>query len=230
MDKKNALLLDAAQQKTNEKQQAVQNQIAGAQAQQTGYNYAGSLGNTAQGLRQSGLQGAAQYAQPVQVPYSNQYINPQTGMPEMRLLYEEVLDPETLKPIETEDGSIVMAPIPTRETEIAFTKADIEVDTVAYNDEDERNQVILEQFINGPIGNTLSQVNPSGYFKASELAMRNIKSKYSKEIGDILGETVQILGGNMQMQQQMQQGNMQGQMSPDQMMNQLPGRPTQGGR
>ena len=166
--------------------------------------------------------------QPQQVPTGN--INPQTGMPEMRLLYEEVLDPETLKPIETEDGSIVMAPIPTRETEIAFTKADIEVDTVAYNDEDERNQVILEQFINGPIGNTLSQVNPSGYFKASELAMRNIKSKYSKEIGDILGETVQILGGNMQMQQQMQQGNMQGQMSPDQMMNQLPGRPTQGGR
>ena len=166
--------------------------------------------------------------QPQQVPTGN--INPQTGMPEMRLLYEEVLDPETLKPIETEDGSIVMAPIPTRETEIAFTKADIEVDTVAYNDEDERNQVILEQFINGPIGNTLSQVNPSGYFKASELAMRNIKSKYSKEIGDILGETVQILGGNIQMQQQMQQGNMQGQMSPDQMMNQLPGRPTQGGR
>lgn len=81
MDKKSALLLDAAQQKVNQKQQAIQNQITGAQTQQTGYNYAGSLGNTAQGLRQSGLQGAAQYAQPVQVPYSNQYINPQTGMP-----------------------------------------------------------------------------------------------------------------------------------------------------
>lgn len=81
MDKKGALLLDAAQQKVNQKQQAIQNQITGAQTQQTGYNYAGGLGNTAQGLRQSGLQGAAQYAQPVQVPYSNQYINPQTGMP-----------------------------------------------------------------------------------------------------------------------------------------------------
>lgn len=81
MDKKNALLLDAAQQKVNQTQQAIQNQITGAQTQQTGYNYAGGLGNTAQGLRQSGLQGAAQYAQPVQVPYSNQYINPQTGMP-----------------------------------------------------------------------------------------------------------------------------------------------------
>ena len=71
---------------------------------------------------------------PMQIPTGR--INPQTGMPEMRLLFEEVLDPETQEPIVAEDGSIVMAPIPTRETEIAFTKADIEVDTVAYNDED----------------------------------------------------------------------------------------------
>lgn len=166
--------------------------------------------------------------QPMQVPTGQ--INPQTGQPEMRLLYEEVLDPETQEPIVSEDGSLVMAPIPTRETEISFTKADIEVDTVAYNDEDERNQVMLEQFINGPIGNTLSQINPVGYFKASELAIRNIKSKYSQEIGGILNETVQMLSGNQQAQQQMQGGELAGQMSPDQMMNQLPGRPTQGGR
>lgn len=166
--------------------------------------------------------------QPMQVPTGQ--INPQTGQPEMRLLYEEVLDPETQEPIVSEDGSLVMAPIPTRETEITFTKADIEVDTVAYNDEDERNQVMLEQFINGPIGNTLSQINPVGYFKASELAIRNIKSKYSQEIGGILNETVQMLSGNQQAQQQMQGGELAGQMSPDQMMNQLPGRPTQGGR
>jgi len=156
-------------------------------------------------------------------------INPQTGTPEMRLLFEEVLDPETLKPITAEDGSIVMAPIPTRETEIAFTKADIEVDTVAYNDEDEKNQVMLEQFINGPIGNMLSQVNPVGYFKATELAVRNIKSKYSLEIGNILNETVQMLGGNQQMQQQMQQGMLPGQTSQNEAINQLGGRPTQGG-
>ena len=164
---------------------------------------------------------------PMQVPTGR--INPQTGEPEMRLLFEEVLDPESLEPIETEDGSIVMAPIPTRESEIAFTKADIEVDTVAYNDEDERNQVMLEQFLNGPIGNILSQVNPVGYFKAGELAVRNIKSKYSMEIGNILNETVQMLGGNPQMQQQMQQGMLPGQMSQNQSVNQQGGRPTQGG-
>ena len=165
--------------------------------------------------------------QPLMIPTGN--INPQTGQPEMRPVYEEVLDPETQEPIVSEDGSIVMAPIPTRGTEIAFTKADIEVDTVAYNDEDERNQVMIEQFLNGPIGNMLSQINPVGYFKASELSIKNIKSKYSMEIGDILNETAQMLGGNPQMQQQMQQGQVAGQQSTQQAINQQGGRPSQGG-
>lgn len=165
--------------------------------------------------------------QPLMIPTGN--INPQTGQPEMRPIYEEVLDPETQEPIVSEDGSIVMAPIPTRGTEIAFTKADIEVDTVAYNDEDERNQVMIEQFLNGPIGNMLSQINPVGYFKASELSIKNIKSKYSMEIGAILNETAQMLGGNPQMQQQMQQGQVAGQQSPQQAINQQGGRPSQGG-
>ena len=165
--------------------------------------------------------------QPLMIPTGN--INPQTGQPEMRPVYEEVLDPETQEPIVSEDGSIVMAPIPTRGTEIAFTKADIEVDTVAYNDEDERNQVMIEQFLNGPIGNMLSQINPVGYFKASELSIKNIKSKYSMEIGAILNETAQMLGGNPQMQQQMQQGQVAGQQSTQQAINQQGGRPSQGG-
>ena len=164
--------------------------------------------------------------QPLMIPTGN--INPQTGQPEMRPVYEEVLDPETQEPIVSEDGSIVMAPIPTRGTEIAFTKADIEVDTVAYNDEDERNQVMIEQFLNGPVGNMLSQINPVGYFKASELSIKNIKSKYSMEIGAILNETAQMLGGNPQMQQQMQQGQVAGQQSPQQAINQQGGRPSQG--
>lgn len=164
--------------------------------------------------------------QPLMIPTGN--INPQSGQPEMRPVYEEVLDPETQEPIVSEDGSIVMAPIPTRGTEIAFTKADIEVDTVAYNDEDERNQVMIEQFLNGPIGNMLSQINPVGYFKASELSIKNIKSKYSMEIGAILNETAQMLGGNPQMQQQMQQGQVAGQQSPQQAINQQGGRPSQG--
>ena len=167
---------------------------------------------------------------PLLVPSGN--INPMTGQPEARMVFEEVLSPEDNKPLEDEMGNIIMAPIPTMDTEIAFTQADVSVSSVAYNDEDERNQVMLEQFINGPMGTTLSQVNPSGYFKAGALAMKNTRSKYSMELAAILEQTGKMMqqGANPQAQQQMLMGEAGGQMTPDQAMNQLPNRPSMGGR
>jgi hypothetical protein len=126
------------------------------------------------------------------------------------------------------EGNIIMAPIPTMDTEIAFTKADVTVSSVAYNDEDERNQVMLEQFMNGPMGTILSQVNLPGYFKAGAMAVRNARSKFSPEIASILEQTAQM-AANPQQQQQAASGAMQGQMTPDQAMNQLPGRARMGG-
>jgi len=145
------------------------------------------------------------------------------GTPEMRYMYEEVIDPATNKPIVDDEGNYIMAPIPTEETEIAFTKCNIKVDSIAYNDEDERSQVVLEQFVNGPIGNILSQVNPVGYFKTAGLAMKNLKSKYSLEIAGVLEETAVMLSGQQQMQQQMQQGELSGQMTQSQAMNKKQG-------
>lgn len=165
---------------------------------------------------------------PIMLPTGR--IDPQTRMPEMRYVYEEVRDPSSGDLVVDKDGAILVAPIPTKDTEIAFTNADIIVESVSYNDEDERNQVVLEQFVNGPIGNILSQVNPVGYFKASSLAVKNLKSKYSLELSGILEETAAMLGGNQQMQSMMQQGMLAGQMPQSQAINQMPGRPTQGGR
>jgi hypothetical protein len=167
---------------------------------------------------------------PLLVPSGN--INPMTGQPEARMVFEEVLSPEDNEPLTDEMGNIIMAPIPTMDTEIAFTQADVSVSSVAYNDEDERNQVMLEQFINGPMGTTLSQVNPAGYFKAGALAMKNTRSKYSMELSAILEQTGQMMqqGANPQAQQQMMMGEASGQMTPDQAMNQLPNRPSMGGR
>jgi hypothetical protein len=155
-------------------------------------------------------------------------VNPMTGLPETRLVFEEVLDPATNEPMSDSEGNIIMAPIPTMDTEIAFTKADVTVSSVAYNDEDERNQVMLEQFMNGPMGTILSQVNLPGYFKAGAMAVRNARSKFSPEIASILEQTAQM-AANPQQQQQAASGAMQGQMTPDQAMNQLPGRARMGG-
>lgn len=155
---------------------------------------------------------------PLEVPTGQ--VNPQTGMPQTRLVFEEVLDPATNKPIKDKEGNLVMAPIPTEDTDIMFTKADIEIDSVSFADDDEKNQVLLEQFINGPMGNMLSQANPAGYFRAGALSVKNVKSKYSPELANILDQTAQML--NPQQQQQMQQGGMAGQMGQNQSQAQMP--------
>ena len=151
-------------------------------------------------------------------------VDPNTGMPMLRPVFEEVVDPANNKPLVDEFGNRVMAPIPTKDSEIAFTRADIEVASIAYNDEDEKSQVVLEQFINGPLGNMLSQVDPVGYFTAAGLAIKNTKTKFSPELARILEAAGQKLGGNQMVQQQMQQGQLGGQMSQSQAINQLSGR------
>lgn len=158
---------------------------------------------------------------PALVPTGNMLPN---GLPETRMVFEEVVNPADKKPMIDKEGNIIMAPIPTMESEIAFTKADIEVASVAYNDEDEKTQVVLEQFINGPLGNMLSQVDPVGYFTAGGLAIKNTKTKYSLELSKILEAAAQKLGGNAQQQMMMQQGQLGGQMTQSQAINQMSGR------
>lgn len=137
------------------------------------------------------------------------------GSPELQYIFEEVIDPETNKPMIDLNGNIIMAPIPYKDTEIAFTKADITVESVAYNDEDERSRLMIEQAINGPVGNMLSQVNPAGYFQAASFAIKSTRVKYSQELGNILEQTAQMLsGGNNPAAQAMQQGQVAGQTTP----------------
>ena len=143
-------------------------------------------------------------------------IDPQTGQEQVEPALEEFIDPATGKPLKDKFGNIIMAPIPTMETEIAFTDADIAIESVAYDEEDEKSRLVLEQFINGPVGQMLSQVNPTGYFKAVRLAMKSVRVKYSPEIAQILDETAQMLGQpqGQDFNQMMQGGELSGQMSP----------------
>jgi len=162
---------------------------------------------------------------PLELPTGQ--IDPNTGQQMTRLVFEEVNDPATGEPMKDENGNLVMAPIPTLDTDIAFTKADIEIDTVSFNEDEQQNQALLEQFINGPLGNLLSQVNPAGYFQAGSLSVKNTKSKYSLELAAILDQTAQMMTG--QQQQAMQMGMLDGQMGQNQAMNNNAGRAMIGG-
>jgi len=121
-------------------------------------------------------------------------INPVTGMPDTEVVYEEVLDPATGEPMII-DGNYVYAPVPTEETDISFTNVDIEVTSNAYNDEDEKNQLMLETVLSGPTGQLLSQINPAGFFKAAGLSLKSVKTKNSPEIAEIFAQTAAMLQG-----------------------------------
>ena len=121
-----------------------------------------------------------------------------TGQQETEFVFEEVLNPDNGEPMRDTSGNFIIAPIPSKESEIKFTNFDIEINSVAYNDEDEKNQLLLETTLSGSIGNMLAQVNPAGYFKAAALSMKTMKTKHSPDIAVILEETAAMLGGNQE--------------------------------
>lgn len=130
---------------------------------------------------------------PAEVPTGN---FDSSGQEETEFVFEEVLDPDNGQPMKDSRGNFIIAPIPYKESEIKFSKFDIEINSVAYNDEDEKNQLLLETTLSGSIGNMLAQVNPAGYFKAAALSMKTMKTKHSPDIAMILEETADMLSGN----------------------------------
>lgn len=119
----------------------------------------------------------------------------ENDMPVMDLVYEEVLDPASGEPEVDEQGNIVVAPVADGDTEIAFTKVDLVLDSVVYNDEDEKNQLMLETMLSGTIGSVLLSMNPSGFFQAASLVVKTMKTKNSIDISQILASTAAMLQG-----------------------------------
>lgn len=124
------------------------------------------------------------------------------GQPIQRPVIAMEFNPDDGEPLIDESGNYVFAPVPTGETEIAYTEFEISVEAAPYNDEDEKAQLMLETMMSGQIGVMMSQVNPAGFFKMAALTLKSMKTKYTPDIVEVLDQTAQMLGGNPEMQQQ----------------------------
>lgn len=136
------------------------------------------------------------------------------GQPLMRPILLPEYDPANGDLLEDEEGNIILAPVNEVESEFRGMEFKIKIDASAYNDEDEKAQLMLETVMSGQVGQMLSQVNPSGFFQMSALAMKSMKTKYSPQIVEVLNQTAQMLGGNPEAQAQaseMAQGSSGGQ-------------------
>lgn len=117
----------------------------------------------------------------------------EAGQPVMDYVWDYVIDPASGEPMKDEKGNLIVAPLPSKETEIAFTNVDISIDSVVYNDEEEKSQLMLETILQGNIGQVLSTVNMPGFLKAASLAVKGMKSRRSIDIAEILDQTAMMI-------------------------------------
>lgn len=128
----------------------------------------------------------------------------QRGQPIMQPILVEQLDPASGEPIEDDSGNIVLAPVSTPESDISYAEVDITVEAAAFNDEDERNQLLMETMMSGNMGQMMAQVNPAGFFKIASFITRTTKTRYSPEISRVFEETASMLSQSPEASQQAQ--------------------------
>jgi hypothetical protein len=124
-------------------------------------------------------------------------IDAETGQAIMEPIFEQIFDPEDHKPMIGRDGQLVFAPIPNPDSDLQYSRHDIRIEAVNYNDEDERTQLMLETVMSGQMGQMMAQVNPAGFFKISSLTLKTMKTKYSPEIARIFEETAEMISGDV---------------------------------
>ena len=131
---------------------------------------------------------------PMSIPTGQ--VDPFTGEEIMEPILLPLMDPATQEEAVDEDGNIILAPVAEAGTDFSFFSYQIRVVANAYNDEDEKAQLLLETALNGQTGAMMSSVNPAGYLQLAALNIRSLKTKYSPEIVKVIEQTAQMLAQN----------------------------------
>ena len=118
-------------------------------------------------------------------------VDPQSGMPIMQPMVEPVLDPDTGDIMRDEEGNIILDVMSDPDSDITTADVDLRIVATRSDNADERNQLLFETMVNGPIGQMLLQVNPAGFFKTAAMQVSEMGTKHSIEIARILIETAQ---------------------------------------
>ncbi len=150
--------------------------------------------------------------EPIIDPQTGQpMVNPQTNTLVTQPVMEPVVDPGSGDfVINKQTGAIAIAPLGDPASTLSYADVDIKVESVAVDNTNEKDQLLLETVVNGPTGQAMLQMNPAGYMMMSSLALRNYGAKYSNVISDIFQQTaLMINNGQMDPTLAMAGGNMQ---------------------
>ena len=129
--------------------------------------------------------------QPIQMPTGE--IDPQTGEPMTQPVFAPEADPETGEYMTDKEGAIILTPLNNPNTDIKYSEVDLKVVSSQTNNAEERNQLLLETFINGPIGQTMLQMNPAGYMQVASMMVQEAGTKHSPAIAKMLQDTAMMI-------------------------------------
>ena len=104
------------------------------------------------------------------------------------LVWTESID-EKGNPREDENGNILMSPLNDPNTDLEFSEVDIKSVATNTQNADERNQLLMETFVNGPAGQILMQTNPAAFLRTLAMMVSEFGTKHSLEIARLLMET-----------------------------------------
>ncbi len=123
--------------------------------------------------------------QPIQMPTGQ--ITPEGEMV-TSLVWTEDLKPDGT-PKRDKDGAYMMTPLNIPDTTLEFNEVDVTIEVSNTQNADERNQLLMETFVNGPAGQILMQTNPAAYLRTLAMQVSEFGTKYSLEIARLLMET-----------------------------------------
>ena len=127
----------------------------------------------------------AEINKPIQMPTGERNAD---GTLVTSLVWVEDLDEEG-EPKTDEDGALLMSPAVEPGTNLEFTDVDIKVVVSSGHNADERNQLLMETFVNGPAGQILMQTNPAAFLRTLAMQVSEFGTKHSLEIARLLMET-----------------------------------------
>ena len=135
--------------------------------------------------------------EPVMDPQTGRpMVDPRTNQMVTQPVMEPVIDPGSGDfVINKETGAVAIAPLGDPSSTLSYADVDIKVESVAVDNTTEKDQLILETVVNGPMSQAMLQMNPAGYMMLGSLSLRNYGAKYSNVMSDIFQQTALLISG-----------------------------------
>jgi len=79
-------------------------------------------------------------------------------------------------------------------TSLKFDRMDIKIESIPYDNNETQDKLMLEQTLQGPMGQALMQASPGAFFQVGSLLTKEYKTKHSLEVAAILKDMAMQMG------------------------------------